>query len=78
MNLPLATINIDTAGIIEVEVNAIRAETDLANGIADESLQRKVFGNAIYIGGKPPNATIRPRLSPLRQIATTKTNKPTF
>ena len=31
VNLPLATINIDTASLVEVEVNAMRAKSDLAN-----------------------------------------------
>jgi hypothetical protein len=36
-------------------VNAVRSESDLADGISDESLQRKVFGNAIHNGAETPN-----------------------
>ena len=55
MNLPLAAINIDTASLIEMEVNAMQSQTNLANGIANESLQREVFWNAIHSGAKRPN-----------------------
>jgi hypothetical protein len=36
-------------------VNAMQSESNLANRIADESLQRKVFWNAIHNGAKSPN-----------------------
>jgi hypothetical protein len=55
VNLPLATINIDLASLIEVEVDVMQAESNLANGIADESLQRKIFWDAMHNDVKPPN-----------------------
>jgi hypothetical protein len=50
-------------------VNAVRSESNLANGIADESLQRKVFGNAIHNGAKPPNILIHPNLPAKDKVA---------
>jgi hypothetical protein len=43
VNLPPAAINVDTASLIEVEVDVTQSETNLANRIADESLEWKVF-----------------------------------
>jgi hypothetical protein len=43
VNLPPAAINVDNASLIEVEVDVMQSETNLANRIADKSLEWKVF-----------------------------------
>lgn len=49
MDLPPPAVDMYAAGFIEMKMDVVHAEGDLADGIADEALQREIVRDTVHV-----------------------------